>query len=37
MTPLRPAPAGNVYQPVTRYPLPSMAAGNPASRLRLPG
>jgi hypothetical protein len=35
MTPLRPARPGNVYQPVTRYPIPTMAAGNPAARLDL--
>lgn len=33
LTPLRRAPAGNVYQPVTRYPTPTMSAGNPAGRL----
>lgn len=29
LAPLRPAPAGNVYRPVTPWPVPTMAAGNP--------
>jgi hypothetical protein len=33
LTPLRQVPAGNVYRPVTRYPVPSRSAGNPAGRL----